>query len=731
MVTQRADFIIDNKPYTLARTGGDVGARAWQETGPQAAEVSQPLRDVARGELGKEVRILWSTKHRGFGEPLRTIEGRDYWGRDIDKRYPHQTTLARLQTALTGLPATIGADPTKFAELGGSLYLGYGTDVIKIASNDAVTSAFDIETAHTGIKAKGLATFQNTIFLGLGEATTFRHSTDGTTWTAHAGGFTATHFLPVQDRLYRMSKQGGTLAGSSATDLVVGDILSTNTDITVSVIAASGAKAQTYTFTSGGAGSLTLTGTDASAQTISGIEDTVAESSLALDFATLNVRVVLTTGPAVKLIADTITDLLAVANDTIVVSSSSTVATYLSNNSVDPTDSLNWSALDIIGDSGIPSTGLASVAYQLFVAKEDGLYAADIETGRFPSLTPELAAWRDTVNGKGAFGWGGLAFMPTVRGLKMYYAGQLFSAGPEAMSANDSEVVGYVTAMTGDANWLFATLYNGTDTYILAGRNPKPDDRYPGEFTWNVVWYMSGGPYTAMTISGLNNDPRLWVARNGDVRYIKLGDTLDNPLQDSAATYMATGTDYYPAHDGGSPMVDKHFLELRVSAEQLSYTCYITWSFKLDDETTWTELGKTKVSPVTVLKFDTATDVIGRRIELKAAYTRGATTTDTPIVRNVELLAVEYPSNRKLLSASFLVSDKTQTRTGVDPRAGHQVVADLEALVLDRKQVSLTDPLGRDNRALPLGPVLVKEVLSQDSREATVIVTAQYLIMED
>ena len=58
----------------------------------------------------------------------------------------------------------------------------------------------------------------------------------------------------------------GTLGGATATDLVVGDTLTTGSDAMATAIDVSGASAQTYTITSGGAGSLTLTGADGSAR---------------------------------------------------------------------------------------------------------------------------------------------------------------------------------------------------------------------------------------------------------------------------------------------------------------------------------------------------------------------------------------------------------------------------------------------------------------------------------
>jgi flagellin len=114
----------------------------------------------------------------------------------------------------------------------------------------------------------------------------------------------------------------GMLGGATATDLVVGDILATGTSIMATEIDVTKASAQTYTFSSGAAGSITLTGADGLAQTISGIADVAANGKLSLDFSSLGVQVTLQAGPAIKTIANIITDITAAANNTIVVTGS-------------------------------------------------------------------------------------------------------------------------------------------------------------------------------------------------------------------------------------------------------------------------------------------------------------------------------------------------------------------------------------------------------------------------
>ena len=114
----------------------------------------------------------------------------------------------------------------------------------------------------------------------------------------------------------------GTLGGATATDLVVGDTLTTGSVAMATAIDVSGASAQTYTITSGGAGSLTLAGADGSAQTLTGLTDFAANESKVFNFSNVGVSITIQSGPAVKTIANAITDLTAAANDTVVVTGS-------------------------------------------------------------------------------------------------------------------------------------------------------------------------------------------------------------------------------------------------------------------------------------------------------------------------------------------------------------------------------------------------------------------------
>ncbi len=127
----------------------------------------------------------------------------------------------------------------------------------------------------------------------------------------------------------------GTLGGATATDLVVGDQLTTTAVAAVTQVKVANATAQTYTFTSGGAGSLTLTGADGKAHVLTGITSLAANETRTLDFSTVGISVTIQANASGKVVGDLITDLTAAANDTIVVTGSGAASLQVGANSGD------------------------------------------------------------------------------------------------------------------------------------------------------------------------------------------------------------------------------------------------------------------------------------------------------------------------------------------------------------------------------------------------------------
>jgi flagellin len=127
----------------------------------------------------------------------------------------------------------------------------------------------------------------------------------------------------------------GTNGGLTGADLIVGDQLTTGTVAAITAVNVANATAQTYTFSSAGVGIVTLTGADGIAHTLSGVTDLAANETRTLDFSTVGVSITIQANAAGKTIANIITDLIAAADDTIVVTGTGAASLQVGANAGD------------------------------------------------------------------------------------------------------------------------------------------------------------------------------------------------------------------------------------------------------------------------------------------------------------------------------------------------------------------------------------------------------------
>jgi flagellin len=154
-----------------------------------------------------------------------------------------------------------------------------------------------------------------------------------------------------------------TLGGATATDLVVGDQLTTTAVAAVSAINVANAKAgDTFTFTSTAAGTITLTrSSDSVAQTVA-VNAIGANGAQTLDFGTLGVSVTIQANASGKAAADTITDLTAAANDTIVTAAGTGSANFQIGSDASDFINVSFAQLDISA-SGLAALNTALTNY--------------------------------------------------------------------------------------------------------------------------------------------------------------------------------------------------------------------------------------------------------------------------------------------------------------------------------------------------------------------------------
>lgn len=325
-----------------------------------------------------------------------------------------------------------------------------------------------------------------------------------------------------------------------------------------------------------------------------------------------------------------------------------------------------------VGDTSSSFTGLAAVERTLFPAMNDGLYYIDGRSGRAPRLI--AAVPRDSNNGVNTFADStGKVWYPTKAGLLLYdpASGVIDDISPGRALPNDSGIIGPCTAFAQFRSWTYASVYDGTNSYIMAGRPREAGEPGYGSYIWHgALAKIASDKVTSMHISALVSPPRLLMGLNsGDVKSIILPSNGDNPLSDSAATFAAAGSVVYGADDyGGGGM--RWNLETVVCETEMNHADSTVIVYERRDLGSWTQIGSTiTTSGRTVIT--PASDKRFSRIELRFDMVNGAST-GTPVVRVLAGQALPRPSLRNVIYTTVVLDDDALSLLGVPHRSAAQ-----------------------------------------------------------
>ncbi len=398
---------------------------------------------------------------------------------------------------------------------------------------------------------------------------------------------------------------------------------------------------------------------------------------------------------------------------------------------VEPLNAANWSGLFDVGDPGTSITGLCALGDTLYIGKTDGLHALDA-SGIAPILSPELRGYQHTDNCRHLRGWHGAVVVPHIRGLFGYRnlgssGFQVFDMQPGRDSLAGNPVRGMVTALAGDDRWLYAAVYDGTNSYIVAGRQAAGDvEEEFGALIWHPLAMIANKKVQAMHISGLWTNPRLFIGAGPDVAYIILPRYGDNPLMDTNCRFATSGSIYYPADDMGASATPKLWKSVEIEAEGLTRQDYADVYYRADNSS-WIYVGRAVVSPRQVFALD-APGVSAFQMEMRLDIV-SSVSTSTPKIRRVILRGAERPQQIEVITAQILCSDQQGDREGIgDRRTAAQKLSDLKELSSVGRAVVLKDLLGLERRVIVHPPVDEQEIECEGSLAPEVVATVRMAV---
>lgn len=296
----------------------------------------------------------------------------------------------------------------------------------------------------------------------------------------------------------------------------------------------------------------------------------------------------------------------------------------------------DWSAPYQIAPQNEIVNGLVSIDGAIYVGTTAGLYAVDPNVNGTP-LTPELVLGSSLNAGRPTVTWHGKVFYPHLNGLYRAIGGLSRTMGIETLPAFTG-FRGRVTAMATFPQWLYSAVYDGTNSYIIAGRARESGETGTGE----IVWHTLSGPHTGeigamCAYQGTDTrNPRLYFGLDTALKYYVLGKNGGFDPGDSAYRYAAAGTHYLAPTDLGRPSTLKVAEVIELSQKLQagdSWTIGVDW----DGAGTYAAALSAAGSGYQRLPFVKGSNDSGRKLKLR------------PVVSNTTAAAASYLDGGRIL----------------------------------------------------------------------------------
>lgn len=389
-----------------------------------------------------------------------------------------------------------------------------------------------------------------------------------------------------------------------------------------------------------------------------------------------------------------------------------------------------WSGQTTIASSADTITGLHTKAGALYISKEDMMYYLNSSGAVQNDLAPELATLtRSTDNGKNTMMWLNKIYMHWgAQSLLEEDSGTNTWRSPALSATGASEYNGYVMALAGDDQYLYAILDNSTSIEVLAGRLESID----GTTKW--VWHCINettltGCETAFVSSVYQK--RLWISSTSSsdsVYYIPLPTGYADVANDTNRSFQTGTTMETSWLHGNFKSTTKAFPALEVTMGH-TYNAgrYFTVKYKKLGDSSWTSIGNytgsaTSMTQSRFIPIDASSNNPKSTL-FKLQFTAVTDdTTITPILQSYNLKAVLYPSQREIIACKVYCSNEIQLKDGtIDKGSYDTIVATLNEARTATWPVTIYDINGDTQTVkflpLPSGTPRWKVITNEQTRK--------------
>ena len=357
----------------------------------------------------------------------------------------------------------------------------------------------------------------------------------------------------------------------------------------------------------------------------------------------------------------------------------------------DPKLAGSWSGPIAIGTPSIKITAIKQTQNHLAIFKSDGRIFTVNADGSDNDLFPGLESTQDIDNARTVTSWVGSLWFRSGRAwyqLDLQSGAVLAPRGPGRNLGNLSEVHGPVQAFAGwNTQMAFASIYNGTDSYLLSYGSwvPKADpdsqatnvsgtaytfvDQYDGAL---VRW--TGRRVTAMYVSNIPSEARLYVGfADGGYDWMKL---IPYPLlPDQGGEYTLQDSFLVmPLHHGMFQSDNKHWTGASIFGPQMGSGNSVQLSYRVLARSVGTGESASGAflnwsPPITMngMRSNPETPIAGKALELKIAL-NNSLITDTPILEGLGLHERLVPAFRRDYTLTVNANEFVARRDGASTR---------------------------------------------------------------
>lgn len=376
----------------------------------------------------------------------------------------------------------------------------------------------------------------------------------------------------------------------------------------------------------------------------------------------------------------------------------------------DPTAN-SWTGGDEIGNTGETTRGAICVDNTIYVFKDRAIYTYDGTNTQDVWSTSYI----DSSNGKGAYLWGnGKMYAPYGRRLREIdpnpNAIQTIGTAYPTPGMDSTELLGTITALGGDDNWLYMAMKNRAgNTYLMRGNDSR------GTWVWHTIAYLGANDCNALSVVGPGvlhaTNPAVVFGYGTAGHYTVLPQQDLLPSEDPAVTFETDeGSAYFPYVDFGAQTFPKFLNRGALLGYGLSAGRYATLEYEKDRDGAVTSLVAAVGDSLTEANEDDEVEFhLIRAVLLMATGDSSA----TPTVDALALGATLNPTRKRTWNPRIVLSDGIEFRDGEDMEVASPSAALMRRILFAsvRRRLTLTDRDGITYtvRLLDIQPVALKD----------------------